>query len=100
MIPLEESDASSWYDEQLRLASTIGQHGFCFYAKGISSVESKEGCVKVDLASEMLANTASMMALGKLIGQGMRTSKTSYAGRNSERTLPNVTRYLAQLPCC
>ncbi|KAH0989402.1 hypothetical protein GBA52_000885 [Prunus armeniaca] len=91
MIPLEESDASSWYDEQLRLASTIGQHGFCFYAKGISSVESKEGCVRVDLASEMLANTASMMALGKLIGQGMRTSKTSYAGRNSERTLPNVT---------
>lgn len=97
MISLEESDSYSWCDERLLLASTVAQHGFCFYAKGISSVGSNVGCVRrvdMDIASEMLANTTNMMALGKLIGQGRRTSKTSYAGSNSEMTLPNViTRY-------
>lgn len=93
MISLEQSDSYSWCDERLLLASTIAQHGFCFYAKGISSVGSNVGCVRrvdMDIASEMLANTTNMMALGKLIGQGRRTSKTSYAGSNSEMTLPNV----------
>lgn len=101
MIPLEESDAYSWCDERLLLASTIAQHGFCFYAKCISSVGSKEGCVgRVDLAGEMLANTASTMAFSKLIGKGMTASKASSAERNSETSLPNATRYLAQLPWC
>lgn len=92
MIPLEESDAYSWCDERLLLASTIAQHGFCFYAKCISSVGSKEGCIgRVDLAGEMLANTASTI---------MRARKASSAERNSETFLPNATRYLAQLSCC
>ncbi|XP_048438990.1 uncharacterized protein LOC103953161 isoform X3 [Pyrus x bretschneideri] len=92
MIPLEESDVYSWCDERLLLASTIAQHGFCFYAKCISSVGSKESCVgRVDLAGEMLANTASTMAFSKLIGKGMRASKASSAERNSETSLPNAT---------
>ncbi|XP_062020623.1 uncharacterized protein LOC133737007 isoform X2 [Rosa rugosa] len=93
MISSDESDSFSWCDERLLLASTIAQHGFCFYAKGISSVGSNVGCVRrvdMDIASEMLANTTNMMALCKLVGQGMRTSKTSYAGRNSEISQPNV----------
>ena len=105
MISSEESDSFSWCDERLLLASTIAQHGFCFYAKSISSVGSNVGCVRVDvdMASEMLANTNNMMALGKLVGQGMRTSNTSYGGRNSEISQPNaVTRYcsLAGRICC
>ncbi|XP_050366091.1 uncharacterized protein LOC126784657 isoform X2 [Argentina anserina] len=87
-----ESDSFSWCDEQLLLASTIAHHGFCFYAKGISSVGSNVGCtrVDVDIASEMLANTNNMMALGQLVGQGMRTIKISYAGRNTEIHQPKV----------
>lgn len=85
-MTLSESDAYSLYDERLLLASTIAQHGFCFYIKNISAVGSTMGCVStVDLASEMLGSATCMVALGKLVGE--HASPTSYTGRNTEFSL-------------
>ncbi|XP_075650549.1 uncharacterized protein LOC142621123 isoform X2 [Castanea sativa] len=86
--PSEGSDAFSWCDEQIQMTSTIAQHGFCFYAKDIAAVGSKMGCESsVDIASEMLGSTTHTMALGKLIGQEMRTSSTLF-GASSEMSSP------------
>ena len=55
------------------MASTIAQHGFCFYSKYIAAAGSNLGSdYMVDLASEMLASTTNTMALGKLTRPEMR----------------------------
>lgn len=82
----EGSEASSWWDEQIQMASTISQHGFCFYAKAVGSMIAHER--SVDLLSEMLASTTNMMALGRLIGQDMKTSRTSCEARVLEMSPP------------
>ncbi|KAK4572862.1 hypothetical protein RGQ29_031029 [Quercus rubra] len=87
--PSEGSDAFSWCDEQIQMTSAIAQHGFCFYAKDIAAVGSKMGCESsVDIASEMLGSTTHTMALGKLIGQEMRTSSTLFGAMSSEMSPP------------
>lgn len=87
--PSEGSDAFSWCDEQIQMTSAIAQHGFCFYAKDIAAVGSKMGCESsVDIASEMLGSTTHTMALGKLIGQEMRTSSPLFGARSSEMSPP------------
>lgn len=66
---LSDEATISWYDEQMMM-STVAIHGFCFYAKLMSDVGSKLGCEnRVDLASEILASTTNVMALGKLSRQ-------------------------------
>ena len=81
----EESHAFSWYDEQLQMASTIAQHGFCFYSKYIAAAGSMLGSdYTVDLASEMLASTSNTMALGKLTRPEMRMNWTSRKGVQME----------------
>lgn len=88
-VPSEGSDAFSWCDEQIQMTSTIAQHGFCFYAKDIAALGSKIACESsVDLPSEMLASTTNMMALGKLIGHDMRTTRTLHASRSLEMSPP------------
>ncbi|KAE8077443.1 hypothetical protein FH972_016008 [Carpinus fangiana] len=88
-VPSEGSDAFSWCDEQIQMTSTIAQHGFCFYAKDIAALGSKIACESsVDLPSEMLASTTNMMALGKLIGHDMRTTRTLHAARSLEMSPP------------
>lgn len=82
----EGSEASSWWDEQIQMASTISQHGFCFYAKAVGSMIAHER--SVDLLSEMLASTTNMMALGRLIGQDMKTSRTLCEARGLEMSPP------------
>lgn len=82
-VPSEGSDAYSWCDEQIQMTSSIAQHGFCFYVKDIAAVGSKMAPESsVNLPSEMLASTTNMMALGKLIGQDMRTGRTLYVPRD------------------
>ena len=85
MFPSEESVASSWYDEHLQMTSTIAQHGFCFYAKEISTIGSKMGSnARVDLTWEMISSTTNMMALGKLSGQNVESSGISNIGNGLE----------------
>ncbi|XP_041009916.1 uncharacterized protein LOC121254019 [Juglans microcarpa x Juglans regia] len=87
-VPPEGSDAFSWCDEQIQMTSSIAQHGFCFYAKDIAAVGSKMVSESsANLPSEMLASTTDMMALGKLIGQDMRTSRTLYVARDLKMIL-------------
>ncbi|KAK7275661.1 hypothetical protein RIF29_16782 [Crotalaria pallida] len=83
---LSDEDTISWYDEQMMM-STVAVHGFCFYAKSMSDVGSKLGYEnQVDLASEILASTTNVMALGKLSRQGHTKSmnKNIYARKQSE----------------
>lgn len=88
--PSEGSDAFSWCDEQIQMTSAIA-HGFCLYAKDIAAVGSKMGCESsVDIASEMLGSTTHTMALGKLIGQEMRTSSPLFGARSSEMSPPKI----------
>ncbi|XP_048332117.2 uncharacterized protein LOC107421034 isoform X1 [Ziziphus jujuba] len=87
-VILPESDAYRLYDERLLLASTIAQHGFCFYIKDIFAVGSIMGYEStVNLASEMMGSTTDMMAWGKVVGEHPR-SRSSCNGRNSESSLP------------
>ncbi|CAK8570335.1 unnamed protein product [Lathyrus sativus] len=68
-IFLADDATFSWYDEQMMM-STVAEHGFCFYAKRIVDAGSKFGFEnRVDVASEMLASTTNIMALGKLSRQ-------------------------------
>lgn len=83
----EESNAYSLYDERLLLASTIAQHGFCFYTKHLSALGSIMGCVStVDSASEVLGSATCMMALGKLVGEHAR-SPSSFTERTTACSL-------------
>ncbi|CAL5384961.1 unnamed protein product [Camellia sinensis] len=73
MVPSEKSHSFSWYDDQLWMASTIAQHGFCFYAKEIVAVGSNGSSVnRMDLALEMLASSTNTTALGKLVRRDRR----------------------------
>ncbi|XP_021284558.1 uncharacterized protein LOC110416794 isoform X2 [Herrania umbratica] len=82
MIPSENSDAFSWCDEQLQMVNTVSQHGFCLYAKDIDAIGSKMGLeLRVDLSQEILVSSTSTMALGSLLGQGGRASRTSVDGK-------------------
>ncbi|KAI5394394.1 uncharacterized protein LOC127092501 isoform X2 [Lathyrus oleraceus] len=68
----------SWYDEQMMM-STVAVHGFCFYAKQIVDAGSIFGFEnRVDVASEMLASTTNIMALGKLSRQDHTKTIHSY----------------------
>ncbi|XP_022773235.1 uncharacterized protein LOC111315628 isoform X3 [Durio zibethinus] len=82
MIPSENSDAFSWCDEQLQMANTVSQHGFCLYAKEIDVIGSNMGFEhKVDLRQEILASSTSIMAIGGLLGNDARANKTSIDGK-------------------
>lgn len=62
--------AFNWHDEQV-MASTVAEHGFCFYAKHLSDMGLELGCENcVDLTSEMLASTTDIKAMGYLSRQG------------------------------
>lgn len=91
MVPCEERRAFSWYDEQLEMASTTYEHGFCFYAKKLNVLETSLGTNRrVDLAKEMLTSVSNnAMALGKLVEQDMSTNRVSFVGGNSEIRTPN-----------
>lgn len=96
----EETHSFSWYDEQLQMASTIAQHGFCLYAKHIAAVGSTSvSDYEVDLASEMLASTTNTMALGKLSRPEVRAGWTSRKGVRMElpERDPFLRRYMSEL---
>lgn len=96
----EESHAFSWYDEQLQMASTIAQHGFCFYSKYIAAAGSILGSdYMVDLASEMLASTTNTMALGKLTRPEMRMNWTSRKGVQMEVPKSDISLRSETEPC-
>lgn len=96
----EESHAFSWYDEQLQMASTIAQHGFCFYSKYIAAAGSMLGSdYTVDLASEMLASTTNTMALGKLTRPEMRMNWTSRKGVQMEVPKSDISLRSETEPC-
>lgn len=66
-IPSEKLHSYSYYDNQLEISSVLAQHGTCLYAKEITSLGSIMGSTnRLDLASEMLLNSSSSIALGKL----------------------------------
>ncbi|KVH93074.1 hypothetical protein Ccrd_004887 [Cynara cardunculus var. scolymus] len=71
MVLTEESHSFRWHDDQLQMASTIAQHGFCLYAKRSVAAGSSAG---MDLASEMLAASTSAISLGKLINNRNNTT--------------------------
>ncbi|XP_022748659.1 uncharacterized protein LOC111298179 isoform X2 [Durio zibethinus] len=82
MLPSENSDAFSWCDEQLQMANTVSQHGFCLYAKEIDTIGSNMGFeLRVDLSQEMLASSTSTMVLGRLFGHDARASRNSVDGK-------------------
>nr|XP_043626638.1 uncharacterized protein LOC122598097 [Erigeron canadensis] len=73
MVSNEKSHSYSWHDDQLQMASTFAQHGFCLYAKrSVASVANG----RVDLAWEMLAASTNAISLGKLISRDYGKVKT------------------------
>ncbi|TYG63754.1 hypothetical protein ES288_D06G055300v1 [Gossypium darwinii] len=87
MIPSENSDAFVWRDEQLQMANTISQHGFCLYAKEIDTLRLKMGFEhRVDLSQEILASSTSTMALGRLLRHDASASRTSVDGKGLDMT--------------
>ncbi|PWA92896.1 P-loop containing nucleoside triphosphate hydrolases superfamily protein [Artemisia annua] len=73
MFSSEKSQSSSWHDDQLQIASTFAQHGFCLYAKKCVSAGING---RVDLVSEMLAASTNAASLGKLINQNDKLVKS------------------------
>lgn len=70
MFPCDTSHSLSWYDDQLKMVSTMSEHGLCLYAKHIDATSTNMvSAGRVDLAWEMLASTTNTMALGKLVSQ-------------------------------
>ncbi|XP_054788869.1 uncharacterized protein LOC129294480 isoform X2 [Prosopis cineraria] len=83
----------NWYDEQM-MVSTVAEHGFCFYAKHLSDMGLKSDCKSnVDLTSEILTSTTSMVALGYLSRQGLSNRTNSCTrkdfGNKSRNDLPD-----------
>lgn len=73
MVPCENSRSVSWCDDQLKMVSTISEHGMCLFAKDIAVVNSNMVPASVvDLAWEMVASSTNTMALGKLVNQDYR----------------------------
>nr|GEV00534.1 P-loop containing nucleoside triphosphate hydrolases superfamily protein [Tanacetum cinerariifolium] len=73
MFSSEKSQSSSWHDDQLQIASTFAQHGFCLYAK--KCVSAGLNC-RVDLVSQMLAASTNSASLGKLVNQNTKFVKS------------------------
>ncbi|CAH1425734.1 unnamed protein product [Lactuca virosa] len=73
MVSPEKSHSSSWHEDQLQMGSTIGQHGFCLYAKKGSNGQ-------LDLSREMLAASNNAVSLGKLINQNNLNKKIQKSG--------------------
>ncbi|XP_042758835.1 uncharacterized protein LOC111920004 [Lactuca sativa] len=73
MVSPEKSHSSSWHEDQLQMGSTIGQHGFCLYAKKGSNGQ-------LDLSREMLAASNNAVSLGKLINQNHLNKKIHNSG--------------------
>lgn len=73
MIPSEKTHSYSYYDNQLEMSSVLAQHGMCFYAKEIVSLELNMGSPNtLNLASKMLHSSSNSVALGKLASQDGR----------------------------
>ncbi|KAF7816861.1 ATPase family AAA domain-containing protein 5 [Senna tora] len=71
------------YDDQM--VSTVAEHGFCFYAKHLLDMGLKLGHESsVDLASEMLASTTNITALGNLSRQGLTKCTNFCTGKELE----------------
>ncbi|OMO55521.1 hypothetical protein COLO4_35940 [Corchorus olitorius] len=82
LFPSENFNAFSWCEDQWQMVDTVSQHGFCFYAKEIDAVGSKMGLhQRMNLSQEMLASSTSTMALGRLLEQDGRASRTSVDGK-------------------
>lgn len=80
---LSNEAASNGYCGEMM--STVAEHGFCFYAKLIADEGSKLGCANsVDIASEMLASSTDIMALGKLSRQDFPKMKAFHTGNEVE----------------
>lgn len=78
MVSPEKSHSSSWHEDQLQMGSTIGQHGFCLYAKKGSNGQ-------LDLSREMLAASNNAVSLGKLINQNHLNKKIHNSGVSLKR---------------
>ncbi|XAR55573.1 hypothetical protein NMG60_11035684 [Bertholletia excelsa] len=73
-VPFEESYSFGWYYDQLFMASSIAQHGICFYAKKLAVIGLKTGSENtMELARAMLASSTNTMVLGKLVSEDRRT---------------------------
>lgn len=87
----EETFTFGWHDQQVQMATSIAQHGYCLYAKDIDTLRSKMGIDnRVDLAWEMLASTNNSMAMGKLLRLDRSGSQISLAGRSLKRASPTA----------
>ncbi|XP_076882550.1 uncharacterized protein LOC143531045 [Bidens hawaiensis] len=73
MISYDKSHSYSWHDDQLQMASTFAQHGFCVFAKRSFSLVSND---KMDLALEMLAASTNASSLGKFVNQNNNMIKS------------------------
>ncbi|XP_076923492.1 uncharacterized protein LOC143585616 [Bidens hawaiensis] len=73
MISYDKSHSYSWHDDQLQMASTFAQHGFCVFAKRSFDLLSND---KMDLALEMLASSNNAVSLGKFINQNNNMIKS------------------------
>ncbi|WCJ44632.1 P-loop containing nucleoside triphosphate hydrolases superfamily protein [Euphorbia peplus] len=88
VVASEESNALSWCDEQLQMASSILQHGFCLYAKDIASVGSNiSSDSSIDLISDVLSAAGKTKISGSL-GPN-RDSKASNVGLSENGLLLN-----------
>lgn len=77
MVPSEKTHSYSYYEKQLEMSSILAEHGMCFYAKEIASLQSVMGCQNnLDLALEMLSSSANSVALGKLASRKADRSST------------------------
>ncbi|XP_022765911.1 uncharacterized protein LOC111310770 [Durio zibethinus] len=64
------------------MVNTVSGHGFCVYAKDIDAIGSIMGFEhRVDLSKELLASSTSAMAIGRLLGNDARASRTSVGGK-------------------
>ncbi|KAL8133734.1 hypothetical protein AgCh_008972 [Apium graveolens] len=88
MFPCETSHSLSWYDDQLKMASTISEHGMCLYAKNLDAASTNMvSAGRVDLAWEMLASSTYTMALGKLVSQDMKKIQNLEVGLSKNGNL-------------
>ncbi|KAJ4930455.1 hypothetical protein NE237_000138 [Protea cynaroides] len=78
MVPCVEPDAFCWYHDQVEMASTMAQHGLCFFVKKSAAKALNLGSRnRVDLTWERLTSTSNTTAMGKAITQDTSISQTS-----------------------
>ncbi|KAL4589013.1 hypothetical protein LXL04_001915 [Taraxacum kok-saghyz] len=93
LVSPEKPHSSSWHEDQLQMGSTIGQHGFCLYAKRGSKSNGQ-----LNLGQEMLAASTNAGSLGKLINQNNTQKKIGVSSKSIlESPVCNTVRSIVPL---